>query len=141
MTPDVRAKLKSLLMKHEGFRQFVYTDTTSHLTIGFGRNLSDRGISSTEAMSLLDDDIFYFSSKLSHLLPYWDSIDAIRQIVLIDMCFNLGVNGLLQFQAMLTALQNKDYNFAAEEILNSKAHEQCPERYEQLAYIMKTGEL
>lgn len=141
MTPDVRAKLKSLLMKHEGFRQYVYTDTTNHLTIGFGRNLSDRGISPSEAMSLLDDDIFYFSGKLSHLLPYWDSMDVARQIVLIDMCFNLGVNGLLQFQNMLDAMQNKDYDKASAEILNSKAHEQCQSRYEQLAYIMKTGEL
>lgn len=141
MTPDIRNKLKNLLTLHESYRQFPYVDTTGHITIGIGRNLSDRGLSTTEALSLLDDDIFYFTSKLNHVLPFFNELDANRQIVLVDMCFNLGINGLLKFTNMLQAVESKEWEKASSEILNSEAAHQNISRYEQLAYIMKTGEL
>ena len=141
MTPEARHKLKNLLVQHEACRNFPYTDTTGHLSIGVGRNLSDRGISTVEALLLLDDDILYFSSKLYSLVDFFDKLDENRQIVLVDMCFNLGVNGFLGFQSMLKALESGDYDSAAKEILASKAAEQCPERYQRLSSIMRTGEL
>lgn len=141
MSPDARQKLKGLLLKHESFRQFPYTDSTGHLTVGIGRNLSTRGVSQNEAFQLLDDDVMYFSSKLSSIVPTFDKLDDNRKIVLIDMCFNLGVNGFLGFGNMLECLENNEYDKAANEILNSKAASQCPNRYEELAYIMRTGEL
>jgi lysozyme len=141
MTPEARHKLKNLLVQHEACRNFPYTDTTGHLSIGVGRNLSDRGISTVEALLLLDDDILYFSSKLHSLVAFFDRLDENRQIVLVDMCFNLGINGFLAFKAMLNALERGDYEMASKEILASKAAEQCPDRYQRLAYIMKTDEL
>lgn len=139
MTPESRQKLRGLLLQHESFRQFPYTDTTGHLTIGIGRNLDARGISQNEAFTLLDDDIQYFSSKLNSILPFFDSLDEIRQIVLIDMCFNLGVNGFLEFKDMLACLDQKDYEGATQALLHSKAATQCPDRYQTLAVIMRTG--
>ncbi len=141
MTPDAKQKLKSLLLNHEAYRQFLYTDTTGHLTIGIGRNLSDRGISITEALSLLEDDIVYFYSKLAHYVSCFDKLSDNRKIVLVDMCFNMGINGFLKFTDMLQALAQTDYETAAKEILDSKAAIQCPERYHQLAQIMRTDEL
>ncbi len=141
MTPDATQKLRNLLIKHEEFKQFGYVDTTGHLTIGIGRNLSDRGISITEALYLLDDDIPYFTDKLSHYVPVFDSLCDNRKIVLVDMCFNVGLRGLLAFTEMLKALDKQDYDTAANEILNSKAAIQCGDRYRSLANIMRTGEL
>ena len=141
MTPEGKQKLKSLLVKSEAYKQFPYTDTTGHLTVGIGRNLTNRGISVTEALYLLGDDIFYFSGKLATYLSYFDELSENRQIVLIDMCFNLGLNGLLNFKNMINALEQHDYNAAADEILNSKAALQTGERYHILANIMRTGEL
>lgn len=141
MNPDARQKLKNLLVQHESYRQFPYTDTTGNLTIGIGRNISKRGISSSEALSLLDDDIFYFSSKLSSILSFFDGLDDNRKIALVDMCFNLGINGFLGFKGMLEAIEAKDFVKASEEILNSKAAEQCHDRYQTLSYIMRTGEI
>jgi lysozyme len=141
MNPETRQKLKNLLVQHESYRQFPYSDTTGHLTIGIGRNLSDRGVSTNEALSLLDDDIFYFTTKLAHIVPCFNRLDDNRKIVLVDMCFNLGVNGFLGFKSMLDALERDDYNAAADAIVDSKAAEQCGERYQQLAFIMRSGEL
>lgn len=140
MTPDIKQKLKRMLINDESYRQYPYKDTTNHTTIGIGRNLDERGISLDEALSLLDDDIIYFSTKLDHLLPFFSGLSDNRKVVLINMCFNVGLHGLLCFVCMLDALKDRDFGRAADEILASKAHEQCPERYQRLANIMRTDE-
>lgn len=141
MTPESRQKLKGLLLQHESYRQFPYTDTTGHLTIGIGRNLIDRGISSTEAFYLLDDDIVYFTNKLNHYFPFFVKLCENRQVALINMCFNLGIQGFLGFKGMILALEAQDYERAADEMLNSKWAEQVGERATQLANIIRTNEL
>jgi len=141
MTPEGKKKLKELLVSHEKYVQFPYSDSAGHLTIGIGRNLSDRGISTTEAFYLLDDDIIYFSSKLRHFLPFFSALDENRQVALIDMCFNLGIQGLLNFNKMLSALERGDYEDAAKEALNSKWAEQVGERATCLADIIRNGNI
>lgn len=141
MSPEGKHKLKQLLVNHESFRQFPYVDTTNNLTIGVGRNLSDRGISPTEAFYLLDDDILYFSGKLNHFLGFFHTLDENRQIALIDMCFNVGVQGFLNFTQMILALESGDYERAAFEMLDSKWASQVGERASCLANIMRTGEI
>lgn len=141
MTPEARQKLKGLLIQHESYKQFPYTDLTGHLTIGIGRNLTDRGISNTEAYYLLDEDITYFSNKLNHFLPFFSKIEENRQIALINMCFNLGIQGFLGFRDMISALEAHDYERAAKEMLDSKWSTQVGERATQLANIIRTNEL
>jgi lysozyme len=141
MTPEGKQKLRSLLVQHESYRQFPYVDTTGHLTIGIGRNLADRGISQTEAFYLLDEDASYFTSKLSHYLPFFLKLSENRQIALVDMCFNLGVQGFLNFKDMILALESHDYERAAKEMLDSKWAGQVGNRAVKLAQIVKTNEL
>jgi lysozyme len=141
MTPEARQKLKNLLVQHESYRQFPYVDTTGHLTIGIGRNLKDRGISLNEALYLLEEDEVYFTNKLSSILKFWDDLNEARQIVLVDMCFNLGLQGLLGFKEMMLALEAKDYQRAANEMLDSKWSEQVKDRAVCLANIMRAGEI
>jgi lysozyme len=141
MTPEARQRLKGLLIQHEEYRQFPYADTTGHLTIGIGRNLSDQGISITEATYLLDDDIQYFYGKLTHFLNFFTRLDENRQIALVDMCFNLGVQGFLNFTNMILALESGDYERATQEMLNSKWAEQVGERATCLANIIRTGNI
>lgn len=141
MTPEGKQRLKALLISHEKYVQFPYSDTTGHLTVGIGRNLTDRGISTTEAFYLLDDDILYFTSKLSHFLDCFSHLNENRQIALIDMCFNLGVQGFLNFKEMIAALEIHNYERAANEMLDSKWATQVGERATTLANIVRTGEI
>lgn len=141
MTPEARQKVKGLLVQDEQYKQFPYIDTTGHITIGVGRNLTDRGISTTEAFYLLDDDIMYFYNKLLHFLPFFTHLTENRQIALIDMCFNLGVQGLLNFNNMIAALDMGWWDQAANEMLKSKWSEQVGERATRLANIIRTGEI
>lgn len=132
--------LKKMLIVDEGCKLNPYWDTAEppKLTIGIGRNLDDVGISDQEAEMLLESDI-------THLLVNADiqdiiaGHDQIRQSVILNMAFNLGVRGLLQFQAMIAAFMVKDYVTAALEMLDSRWAEQVGHRSTRLASMMKSG--
>lgn len=141
MTPEGKQKLKGLLVSHEPYHQFPSVDPIGRLLIGIGRNLSDRGISTTEAFHLLDDDIMYFSGKLAHFLPCYTDLSEHRKIALIDMCFNLGIQGFLNFKETIAALECHDYDRAADEMLKSKWYEQVGERVITIANIIRSGEI
>lgn len=141
MTPDARLKLKQLLVQHEACKLYPYSDSVGKLTIGVGRNLSDRGISEMEAFYLLDDDMSYFYGKLLHFLPWFSKLDENRQIALCDMCFNLGVQGFLNFHDTIAALESGNYVLAADHMMESLWAAQVGERATCLANIIRTGEL
>ena len=125
-----------LLKRHEGFKQFPYTDTVGKLTVGYGRNLGGRGIDNAEAEYLLRNDIIYTLSRLSEL-DFWDSLDETRQAVLVDMAVNLGVNGLLNFKKTLLAIRHGNYIEASYEMLRSKWATQVGGRAVELSNLMR----
>ena len=142
LTDDDRKKLRVLLISHEGFSQYPYEDSVQKkITIGYGRNLTDRGITSSEAMEMLNNDIEYFVDRLRNRFAFFDQLDEVRKIVLIDMCFNLGINGLLGFVNMLLAIEKHDYKQAAVEMLASEWAKQVKGRARQLANMMMSGKI
>jgi lysozyme len=135
-----RAKLKSQLIRHEGKRNKPYRDTVGKLTIGVGRNLDDVGLRDDEIDLMLENDIAATWNALRRALPWIDQLDEVRQRVLADMAFNMGVRGLLAFEKMLRACRAGEYETAAAEMLDSAWARQVPARAERLAKMMKTGE-
>lgn len=135
-----RTALKAQLRLHEGVRLTPYTCTAGKLTIGVGRNLIDVGISAREAEYLLDSDIDRTLTALVDALPWVLGLSDVRMRVLIDMAFNLGMQGLLGFKRTLHAVQTRDYEGAARGMLDSKWAGQVGERAVTLARMMATGE-
>lgn len=126
------------LKLHEDFRSKPYKDTTGHLTIGYGRNLDTKGISKDEAEHMLDNDIKDVVKPLEKY-EWYNKLDPIRQKVLIDMGFNLGIPGLLKFKKMIAALKKDDYKKAAGEMANSRWSTQVHSRAYRLIMMMKNG--
>jgi|ERR1035437_14241 lysozyme len=131
-------EITDLLIKHEDLRTLPYTDTTGHLTIGVGRNLTDDGISIDEAMIMLDDDINNKISDLKKHLPYYDSLPDKVQLVLIDMCFNMGIGGLLTFKNTLLLIKTGQYKKAADAMLKSLWAKQVGNRAIEDSNILKS---
>lgn len=131
--------LRDLLMKHEGLRLKPYKCTAGRLTIGIGRNLDDKGISEDEAQLMLKNDIEYFTYECKEHIINFEQLSEVRQWVLIDMCFNLGIGGLLKFKNMLSAIETNDFNTAADEMLNSAWAGQVGNRAIELAEMMMKG--
>lgn len=132
-------KLLKQLDLHEGLELKPYKDTVGKLTIGVGRNLTDRGITKDEAYYLLRNDVAIAITDLDKNLSWWKNLDEIRQRVLADMCFNLGISKLLGFKNTLELIRKGDYETAASAMLNSLWAKQVKGRAIRLANMMRTG--
>ena len=127
-----------LIKKHEGFSGKAYLCPAGRLTIGYGRNLEDRGITKSEAEYLLTNDIIELTERLQYV-PAFKTLDTVRQTVLVDMAYNLGIDGLLGFKKMLACIVASDYDGAAKEMLDSRWAKQVGSRATELAGMMREG--
>ena len=134
--------LEEMLLCHEGLRLRLYFDTMGIPTIGCGRNLKSRGITHEEAMYLLRNDIKRVKKELYLELPLlFPSLSPVRQNALIDLAFNVGVEGLMGFHRMLDALAEKDFHRAALEMRNSRWATQVQKsRVDRLTHMMEHNE-
>ena len=137
MTSADRDALREQLRQHEGWRTLPYTDTVGKLTIGCGRNLTDRGLSDREIRFLLDNDINDCINALA-TFPWFPDLDAMRQRVFVDLCF-MGIKRLRCFTKMLAASERGDWPTAALELLDSKYAQQVGQRAQTLAAMLETG--
>src|SRR4029077_11613825 len=128
------------LRRDEELRLKPYADTVGKTTIGYGRNLTDKGISPVEAETFLDNDVRETTQLLIERLPWFPSLDPVRQGVLVNMCFNLGFEGLEKFPKFLMACAQGDWNTAAEEMHNSLWDREVGNRAVRLEEQMRTGE-
>jgi len=130
-------RLAEDLLRDEGLRLKPYRCTAGRLTIGVGRNLDDRGISESEALLLLDNDIKDCWGRLAVAQPWVLATPEAVQEVLVNMCFNLGLAGLLAFRQTLALLQAGRHAEAAAEMLRSKWAAQVGARAERLAQRLR----
>ena len=130
-------KIKSQLLRHEGLNLKPYKDVRGLITIGAGRCLSTKGISHDEAMIFLKNDIDDAAESVERALPWTVDLSEDHFLVLVNMCFQMGVSGLLGFRKFLSYLQKKRFDKAGEEMLNSKwAKEDSPSRAFELYSIL-----
>lgn len=134
-------KLKQILIAHEGLRLKPYRCSAGKLTVGVGRNLDDVGISHEEAMVLLDNDIAKTKDQVERTFSWFKGLDEARQLVVLNMVFNLGMTRFLDFNQTIVAIKNRDYPLAAKHMLNSLWAKQVGKRAVQLSQIMETGKL
>ena len=120
----------------EGFVSTPYECTAGKITIGYGRNIEDNGITREEAEILLSNDIKGTFCELEAKFDWFLLMPYDKQAVLINMCFNLGLTRLLKFKKMLAALKVKDYKEASIQMLDSKWAEQVGERATRLSDAM-----
>ena len=124
---------------HEGLRLKMYRDSVGKWTIGIGHNLTDKGITLAQAHGLFADDLAETRQALEEALDFFPTLDEVRQRVLLDMAFNMGIGGLLGFYATLGAIEAGDYKKAAAQMLKSKWATQVGDRATRLARWMETG--
>lgn len=147
MTPETMSKLRAMIQRHEGLRLQVYTDTQGIKTIGFGHNLQAHGETEIQIISRADAD-WYFEIDFAHACSQIEvllhemqvSLDDVRFSALVDLCFNMGINGLKGFRKMLANLRASNYTQASVELLNSKYATQVGGRAGEIAHMLNTGE-
>ncbi len=140
MTEALMNRIKAQLVRHEGIRLKPYRCTAGKLTIGIGRNLDDCGISQKEAYAMLERDILDCEQRLIDEIPeIYNNLDEVRQSVLLNMCFNLGIKGLMGFKNTLSFIAAGDWERAANNMLASKWAKQVGRRAIELSELMRKG--
>jgi len=138
--------LQAMIMAQEGTgprqqgRFLPYEDTRGKVTIGYGRNLTDKGLSLEEVLMLLNSDLADAVDDVRHVCSVYDQLSRTRQLVMVSLAFNLGRQRLSLFVHFLGALHRGDWEEAADELLNSQAAKvDAPARYQQLAAMMRSN--
>ncbi|MEW8228526.1 MAG: glycoside hydrolase family protein [Candidatus Thiodiazotropha endolucinida] len=132
------------LQRHEGEvtekgMHMPYKDIYGNWTIGHGHNLAN-GIPRFIADQLLRYDYAQSVQELRQSYAWYDELDKVRQDVLSNMCFNLGIERFGGFVRMIAAIETGDYEEAAIEMLDSKWATQVGDRADELAGQMRTGD-
>lgn len=160
MTVDERNFLdlcKASLLLHEGKLNRVYLDTKGHPTIGIGFNLDRRDatealaavdadalvvraggqeLSDAQVFALLEADLKRCLTDARNSVADFSRLSPVRQLVLIDMIYNLGLGGFLGFTKMLSAIQMEYWADAAREMLDSRWAMQVKTRAIRLSEMM-----
>lgn len=131
-------RLTTQLVKDEGLRLLPYKDSVGVLTIGVGHNLNVP-ITTKAALYILNDDIETAIKSLDTYIPWWRSLSDLRQEVLINMCFNIGIQKLLGFTHTLAAIRGGNYADAARFMLDSLWAKQVGDRAVRLSQMMLNG--
>lgn len=135
MKQETFKQLKDHIKEYEGLSNVLYKCTSNKLSIGYGRNLEDVGISKDEAEYLLKNDI---DIALDEVSEHFDmpNLPEPAQIVLVDMCFNMGISRLLNFRNMIKAIEQDEWDKAADELLDSKYAAQTKRRARMNASLL-----
>ena len=131
------------LKRDEGICEHAYTDSLGYITIGCGRLIDARktgsGLRPAEIDYLLNNDIEDRIFDLTQRLTWFPQLDDARRGVIVNMAYQLGLQGLMGFQSMLAAAARGDWPAASAAMLDSKWALQTPARAQRLALQMTEG--
>lgn len=125
------------LKTEEGFRAMPYKDSKGLLTVGYGLNLTVPqpeavwAAALAAAVGIVEQDLQRFD--------WYQKLDPVRQSVLLDMAYNMGMGSLLHFPHMLAAIAKGDWQTAHDEMLNSQYARDVGNRAVVLSQILLTG--
>lgn len=140
---SLKTELTKQLKLDEGQKVHAYQDHLGFWTIGIGRLVDarkpDSGLRDVEIAFMLNNDLDDRLTALSKRLPWFDDLDDARKGVLVNMSFQLGVEGLLGFKNTLRLVGDGKYVEAADNMLKSLWARQTPKRAQRMAEQMRSG--
>jgi len=147
MTPQNISLLIAELRRDEGVRYDEYLDSKGIPTTGCGHNLRVRPLpagwtfplTDPQVDQLLSGDLGSTFAGLDADIQWWKQLDDVRQRVLANMAYNLGVSGLMTFHNMLGATQRGAYAVAAAAMRASAWYSEVGQRAVRLCEAMETG--
>jgi lysozyme len=138
-------EIKARIKKHEGFVPKMYLDSLRKATIGYGHLVTEKdnfqeGVeySIEELEEVFNQDFNKAVEGANELTSQLNLVLATVKGVIIEMVFQLGKTGVSKFKKFFEALNNQNYNEAANQMIDSNWHKQTPKRCEELANIIRS---
>lgn len=137
MSPAQYQALIDSVIQHEGEALHPYHDLGGAVSIGYGRNLTDHGISRAEAHVLLMNDLER-SEHEAQAFPWFAGLREGAQRAVVELLYNMGLTRFGTFTKLIACLARGDGHGAALELRASLwAHQVGPTRTDDLAHLLE----
>lgn len=135
-------KLREEIASDEGCRMEIYLDHLGLPTMGIGHLITQDDpeynqpvgtlITEERVRQLFNLDIAVTLEDCRMIYPDFESLPEEAQLVIANMCFQLGRPRLTKFRKMKAAVDERRWNDAADEMVDSRWHDQTPNRAKRL---------
>lgn len=130
--------LEEKIASEEGFEPNKYICPTGFMSIGYGFNIDVIPMPKEVADLWLSLIVRDMKKRLAQF-DWIGELNEARQVVLYDMAYQMGINGMLSFTNMINSLRAEKYCEAASHLLDSKYARQTPGRASRNAEILRSG--
>lgn len=134
--------MRAELNRDEGRVRWAYQDSEGYWTCGVGFLIDHRkGALIPDAVIdfWLGYEIDIVASGLNAALAWWPDLDDVRQRALVNMGYQMGVDGLLEFKTMLRLISEGEYDEAADDAARTPWAKETPERALRVITMIRTG--
>ena len=142
-----RYQLREELANDEGCKYEVYLDHLGYPTFGIGHLITDDDpecgtsvgteVSSDRVQEAFDSDIESVLSDCERLYVQFEHLPEEVQLIVANMMFNMGYTRLSKFKGMKRGVDARDWNAAADEMVDSKWYKQVTNRADRLVTRMR----
>ena len=140
-------QLRKELEVDEGVKYEIYNDHLGYPTFGIGHLVRDSDpeagaalgtpISEDRVIEAFNEDVETVLSDCAILYDDFDDLPEEAQLIIANMMFNLGRPRLSKFKGMKAGVDARDWNRAADEMVDSAWYRQVTNRAERLVERMR----
>ena len=140
-------QLRKELEVDEGVKYEIYNDHLGYPTFGIGHLVRDNDpesgepvgtpVSEDRVIEAFNQDVETVLSDCNILYDDFGDLPEEAQLIIANMMFNLGRPRLSKFKGMKAGVDSRDWNKAADEMIDSAWYRQVPNRAERLVKRMR----
>jgi len=141
-------QLREELTEDEGCKYEIYLDHLGYPTFGIGHLVRDddpesgeevgTSVSEDRVIEAFESDIETVLSDCNKLYSEFEDLPEEAQLIIANMMFNLGYPRLSAFKGMKRGVDSKDWNAAADEMVDSRWYKQVTNRADRLVGRMRS---
>ena len=135
-------QLRKELEVDEGVKYEIYNDHLGYPTFGIGHLVRDddpefgqpvgTAVSEDRVNECFDKDVEIVIDDCRQLYEDFDDLPSEAQLIIANMMFNMGRPRLSKFKGMKAGCDARDWNKMADEMVDSRWHDQVPNRAKRL---------
>ena len=140
-------QLRKELEVDEGVKYEIYNDHLGYPTFGIGHLVRDTDpeagaavgtpVTEDRVIEAFNEDVETVLSDCAILYDDFDDLPEEAQLIIANMMFNLGRPRLSKFKGMKSGVDSRDWNKAADEMVDSAWYRQVTNRAERLVKRMR----
>ena len=129
------------IKQHEGYVGIVYKDSLGIDTIGYGFAIKDLELDRDICDIILERKLKTLEDSVNIKFSWYKYMPQEIKDVVMEMCYQLGVTGVSKFKKTIAYLQDKRWEEASVEMLDSLWARQTPNRAKELSNRVKGADV